>query len=100
MAGYGAGFVLGLVLLAWSWTAAEEAGGPEPSGPINPAATAEEERELERGYARWRAEQIEGERVGLVLFVVVPTMLSVAAASYGAARGLHRRFPAPQQRGE
>src|SRR5262249_47442887 len=52
MAGYGAGFVLGLVLLAWSWVAAEEAGGPEPNGPINSAATAEEERELERRYAR------------------------------------------------
>jgi hypothetical protein len=91
VAGCGAGFVLGLVLLAWSRSVAVEAGGPEPSEPINPAATAEEESELERRYAQWRAERVAEERSGLVVLAVAPAILSVIMASCGAAWALRRR---------
>ena len=74
---------LGVGLTSWAWQAAA-ATYPPVRGRINPAATDEEEAELQRQHQIWLDEQVAGERGGLILFLVAPATLCVLVATLGA----------------
>ena len=62
LAGVGVGLALGAALLAEACLAPATPPPFGPGLPINPAASADEERTLERDYLLWMAEQDRGER--------------------------------------
>ncbi|MBI3468145.1 MAG: hypothetical protein HY000_34500 [Planctomycetes bacterium] len=64
-----------------------------PGRPINPGATAEEERQLEKDYGAWQVEMIENDRWACVIWFVFPITLCVVLATLGASRRLGRRHP-------
>jgi hypothetical protein len=80
---------LGAGFTSWAWQAAA-APYPPVRGRINPAATDEEEAELQRRHQIWQDEQVAGERGGLILFVVTPATLCVFMATLGATLAVMR----------
>jgi hypothetical protein len=100
--GCGVALMTGIVLFVVAWIAAGEPMVLAPGQAINPGATADEERELERVHLRGELEEIDINRRANVVFFVIPVILCILLATVGASRSLARRFPnsEPQQNGK
>jgi hypothetical protein len=91
LAGVVVGLALGFVLIVGAMRAPASPPPFGPGRPINPAANADEERELERNYVQWKAEQDQGERGGFIILLALPATLCALTSTCGAAWSLRSR---------
>jgi hypothetical protein len=93
LAGGGAALALGITLVAGACLAPATPPTFGPGQRINPAADADEERNLERDYLLWKAEWDRSVRVAFVLFFALPATLCALTSAWAAARRLRTRHP-------